>query len=98
VAEAEGGGTVVVPGGKTDATVTPITTIRVPGATIGDVIAACGLGWQQSSLGLWPILWGVAFGDEAVIGGNSTVGRVTLLNPAPPGGVEVSLVNNDSDF
>ena len=36
--------------------------------------------------------------DEAVIGGNSTVGRVTLLNPAPPGGVEVSLVNNDSDF
>ena len=26
------------------------------------------------------------------------MGRVTLLNPAPPGGVEVSLVNNDSDF
>src|SRR5262245_18699297 len=90
--------TVVVPAGKTDATVTPITTIPVPGATIGDVIAAYGLGWQQSSLGLFPILWGVALGDEAVIGGNSTVGRVTLLNPAPPGGVEVSLVNNDSDF
>ena len=90
--------TVVVPAGKTDATVSPITTIPVPGATIGDVIAAYGLGWQQSSLGLFPILWGVAFGDEAVIGGSSTVGRVTLLNPAPPAGVEVSLVNNDSDF
>ena len=90
--------TVVVPAGKTDATVSPITTIPVPGATIGDVIAAYGLGWQQNSLGLFPILWGVALGDEAVIGGNSTVGRVTLLNPAPPGGVEVSLVNNDSDF
>ena len=90
--------TVVVPAGKTDATVSPITTIPVPGATIGDVIAAYGLGWQQNSLGLFPILWGVALGDEAVIGGNSSVGRVTLLNPAPPGGVEVSLVNNDSDF
>ena len=26
------------------------------------------------------------------------VGTVTLLNPAPPGGVEVALVNNDSDL
>jgi len=90
--------TVVVPAGKTDATVSPITTIPVAGTTVGDVIAAYGLGWQQSSLGLFPILWGVALGNQAVIGGNSTVGRVTLLNPAPPGGVEVSLVNNDSDF
>ena len=49
--------TVVVPAGKTDATVSPITTIPAPGTTIGDVIAAYGLGWEQSSLGLFPILW-----------------------------------------
>ena len=76
----------------------PILTTPVPGATIGTVIAAYGLGWQQSSLGLWPILWGVALSKESVVGGTSVVGTVTLLNPAPPGGVEVALVNNDSDL
>ena len=78
--------------------VSPILTTPVPGATVGTVIAAYGLGWQQSSLGLWPILWGVALSKESVVGGTSVVGTVTLLNPAPPGGVEVALVNNDSDL
>src|SRR5262249_12750441 len=41
---------VVVPAGKTDATVSPITTIPVPGATIGSVRAAYGLGCRDSSL------------------------------------------------
>ena len=58
-----------IPAGKTDATVSPITTIPVPGATIGSVRAAYGLGWQDNSLGLFPILWGVALSDESVIGG-----------------------------
>jgi hypothetical protein len=74
------------------------STTPVPGATIGTVIAAYGLGWQQSSLGLWPILWGLALSKESAVGGTSVVGTVTLLNPAPPGGVEVALVNNDSDL
>src|SRR5262245_43264589 len=90
--------TVVVPAGKTDVTVSPITTIPVRGATIGSVRAAYGLGWQDNSLGLFPILWGVALGDEAVIGGSPTGGRGTLVHPAPPGGIDVSLVNNDSDL
>ena len=89
---------VVVPEGKTDATVTPITTIPVPGATVGSVRSAYGLGWQDNSLGLWPILWGVALDHESVVGGGSVLGTVTLLNPAPPGGVVVTLVNNDSDL
>src|SRR2546425_1306957 len=89
---------VVVPEGKTDATVTPITTIPVPGATIGSVRSAYGIGWQDNSLGLWPILWGVALDHESVVGGTSVVGTVTLLNPAPPSGVVVTLVNNDSDL
>src|SRR5262249_48603554 len=75
-----------------------ITTTPVPGATIGTVVAAYGFGWQQSSLGLWPILWGTAFNRERVVGGTSLVGTVTLLNPAPPGGLEVSLANNNSDL
>src|SRR5207244_4425488 len=89
---------IVVPEGKTDATVSPITTIPVPGATIGTVRAAYGLGWQQNPLGLFQILWGVALDHESVVGGGSVLGTVTLLNPAPPGGVVVTLVNNDSDL
>jgi len=89
---------VVVPAGKTDATVSPITTMPVSGANIGSVRAAYGLGWQENSLGLWPILWGVSLSNESVVGGASVLGTVTLLNPAPPGGVEVTLVNNDSSL
>src|SRR5262249_25312287 len=89
---------VVVPAGKPDATASPILTIPVPGATIGTVRAAYGLGWQENSLGLWPILWGVSLSNEGVVGGASVLGTVTLLNPAPAGGVEVALVNNDSDL
>src|SRR5262249_44181761 len=96
--QAETPTSVVVPEGKTDATVSPIATTPVPGATIGTVVAAYGFGWQQSSLGLWPILWGTAFNRERVVGGTSLVGTVTLLNPAPPGGLEVSLANNNSDL
>ena len=89
---------VLVPESKTDATVSPIATIPVPGATIGTVRAAYGLGWQQNSLGLFPILWGISLSNESVVGGASVLGTVTLLNPAPPGGVQVTLVNNDSDL
>src|SRR5207249_3671394 len=89
---------VLVPEGKTDATVSPITTIPVPGATIGTVRAAYGLGWQESSLGLFPILWGISLSNKSVVGGAPVLGTATLLNPAPPGGVEVALVNNDSDL
>ena len=89
---------VLIPEGKTDAAVSPITTIPVPGATIGTVRAAYGLGWQESSLGLFPILWGISLSNESVVGGAPVLGTATLLNPAPPGGVEVALVNNDSDL
>jgi len=87
---------VVVPAGKTDATVTPVTTIPVPGATIGSVRAAYGLGWQDNSLGLFPLLWGIALDHDTVVGGSPVLGTATLLNPAPPGGVEVALVNGDN--
>ena len=87
---------VVIPEGKTDAMVSPITTIPVPGATVGTVRAAYGMGWQQNSLGLWPILWGIGLSNESVVGGAPLLGTATLLNPAPPGGVQVTLVNGDS--
>src|SRR5262249_17767504 len=89
---------VVIPQGKTDATVSPITTIPVPGATVGTVRAAYGLSWEQNSLGLFPTLWGIPLDHEGVIGGATVLGTATLLNPAPPGGVTVLLVNNDSDL
>jgi hypothetical protein len=89
---------VVIPEGKTDATVTPITTVPVPGATVGTIRAAYGGGWQQSSLGLVSILWGLSLNAESVVGGAAVLGTVTLLNPAPPGGVEVTLVSGDTSL
>src|SRR3954453_13256988 len=84
---------VFVPAGATDAVVSPITTSPVGGAAVGTLRAAIGTSWQQSSLGLFPLLWGHSLGAETVVGGNSTTGTVTLLNPAPPGGAVVTLVS-----
>src|SRR4051812_20612772 len=86
---------VFVPGGATDAVVSPITTSPVGGAAVGTLRAAIGTSWQQSSLGLFPLLWGHSLGAETVVGGNPTTGTVTLLNPAPPGGAVVTLVSAD---
>src|SRR5262249_13105876 len=86
-------GSVTIPAGRTDAIVQPITTPAVRGATIGDIRAAYGGGWQQSSLGMFPILWGMSLSAETVVGGDSLTGTITLLNPAPAGGVDVRLVN-----
>jgi len=89
-------GSVLIPAGATDAIVSPITTVPVPGATVGDVRAAYAGQWQQSSLGLWPILWGHSLGNDIVVGGATVTGTVTFLNPAPPGGVTVSLFTGDN--
>src|SRR4051794_12989078 len=86
---------VFIPAGATDAMVAPITTSPVGGAAVGTLRAAIGTSWQQSSLGLSPLLWGHSLGAETVIGGNTTTGTVTLLNPAPPGGAVVTLVSAD---
>ncbi len=86
---------VVVPAGATDALVSPIATSPVGAATVGTIRAALGTSWQQSSLGLFPLLWGHSLGAETVVGGNATTGTVTLLNPAPPGGAVVTLVSAD---
>jgi hypothetical protein len=86
---------VFVPAGATDAVVSPITTSPVGGAAVGTLRAAIGTSWQQSSLGLFPLLWGHSLGAETVVGGNVTAGTVTLLNPAPPGGAVVTLVSAD---
>src|SRR3954447_16200771 len=86
---------VFIPAGATDAMVSPLTTSPVGGGAVGTLRAAIGTSWQQSSLGLSPLLWGHSLGAETVIGGNSTTGTVTLLNPAPPGGATVTLVSAD---
>src|SRR4051812_35250968 len=86
---------VFIPAGATDAMVSPITTSPVGAAAVGSLRAAIGTSWQQSSLGLSPLLWGHSLGAETVIGGNATTGSVTLLNPAPAGGAVVTLVSAD---
>src|SRR5262245_4551425 len=89
---------VLIPEGKTDGWVSPVTTIPVRGATIGNTRAAYAGKWQQSSLGLWQILHSLSLIAEAVIGGDALVGTVTLLNPAPSGGVEVTIVSRDTSL
>ncbi len=86
---------VFVPAGATDALISPITTSPVGAASVGTIRAAFGTTWQQSSLGMFPLLWGHSLGAETVIGGDATTGTVTLLNPAPPGGAVVTLVSAD---
>ncbi len=86
---------VFVPAGASDALISPITTSPVGAASVGTIRAAFGTTWQQSSLGLFPLLWGHSLGAETVIGGDATTGTVTLLNPAPPGGAVVTLISAD---
>jgi hypothetical protein len=86
---------VFIPQGATDGLVTPIPTLPVPAAAVGTIRAAYGGGWQQSSLGLFPILYGVSLNADNVIGGTSLTGTIALLNPAPAGGIDVTLFSND---
>src|SRR5262249_54421241 len=90
--------TVVIPEGKTDAIVSPITTIPVSGAVIGNLRGAYGPSWQQQSLGLWPILFSLSLNKDAIVGGSSVTGTVTLQRAAPAGGIKVTLVSSDTSL
>ena len=91
--------TITIPVGKTDALVSPVTTGPVPpNGIIGVLRAAYGQGWQQSSLGVLPILYGMELGNESVVGGTSFNGTVTLQSAAPPGGVTVRIVSGDTSL
>jgi hypothetical protein len=97
IPQAEGPQTVIVPGGKTDATVSPITTRPAPpNGIIGTVRAAYAGEWQQSSLGVLPLLYGTSLSHESVVGGTSFTGTITLQSAAPPGGATVRLVSSDT--
>jgi hypothetical protein len=91
--------TITIPAGKTDAMVGPVTTGPVPpNGIIGVLRAAYGKGWQQSSLGVLPILYGVELSNESVVGGTSFTGTVTLQSAAPPAGITVRLVSGDTSL
>jgi hypothetical protein len=91
--------TVTIPAGKTDAALVPVTTGPVPpNGIIGVLRAAYGQGWQQNSLGVLPILYGIELGAERVVGGTSFTGTVTLQSAAPPGGITVRLVSGDTSL
>ena len=91
-------GTVTIPAGSTDAVVAPVTTSLVSGATLGTLRAAYGLSWQQNSIGEWQSLWGADLAAERVVGGSTVTGTVTLLGPAPAGGMEVRLLSSDTSL
>ncbi len=82
--------------GKTDATVTPITSIPVGADAVGTVRAAYPGHVEQNSLGISPIFLGISFNNESVVGGNPLTGTITLLNPAPSGGLTVTLISGNT--
>ena len=91
--------TVTIPAGRTDAFVSPVTTGPVPpNGIIGVLRAAYGAGWEQNSLGVLPILFGMELSNEKVVGGTSLTGTVTLQSAAPPGGVTVRLVSGNTSL
>ena len=91
--------TVTIPAGKTDVLVNPVTTGPAPSnGIIGVLRAAYGQGWQQNSLGVLPILYGMHISAESVVGGTSFNGTVTLQSAAPPGGVTVRIVSGDTSL
>ena len=73
---------VTIPEGKTDATVSPITSVPVHGAVIGNLRAAYGTSWQQNSLGPFPLLFSLSLDKPAVVGGSAVTGTVTLQRAA----------------
>jgi hypothetical protein len=87
---------VFIPAGATDAIVSPVTSVKVQGAVIGNLRAAYAGGWQQSSLGLFPLLFALSLDRDTVVGGNVVGGTVTLKRAAPAGGVEVTLVSSNT--
>jgi hypothetical protein len=93
--------TISVPAGKTDATISNITTGPVPNngggsvGIIGDLFAGFANGSGQNSFGILPILYGMSLSNESVVGGTSVNATVTLLSPAPTGGTTVRLVSSD---
>ena len=87
---------VFIPAGATDAVVSPITSVHVPGAVIGSLRAGYAGGWEMNSLGLWPILFSLALNTDGIVGGNSVTGKLTLKQAAPAGGVDVTLVSEDT--
>ena len=79
--------------------VSPVTTGPAPSnGIIGVLRAAYGKGWQQSSLGVLPILYGIELSKESVVGGTSFTGTATLQSAAPPGGITVRLVSSDTSL
>ena len=90
--------TAVVPAGATDVMVGPITTPAVHGATVGSLRASYGSNPQQSSLGMFPLLFSLALNTDAIVGGNPVTGTVTLQRPALAGGADVTLVSSDTSL
>jgi hypothetical protein len=89
---------VFIPAGSTDAVVSPVTTVPMNPGMVGTLRAAYGGGWQQSSLGIFPMLFSLSLNTDSVVGGGTVTGTVTLKRAAPAGGVEVSLVSDDTSL
>jgi hypothetical protein len=65
---------------------------------IGNLRAGYAGAWQQSSLGLFPLLFSLSLNTDSVIGGNAVTGTVTLQRAAPAGGANVALVSSDTSL
>ena len=88
---------VTVPSGSSTATVS-VSTSRVNAQTIATITASEGGFSLSTDLTIVPVgLQSVTASPTTVVGGNSTIGTVTMSGPAPSGGLTVSLIASDSN-
>ena len=86
---------ITVPAGQTTASFT-ITTSGV-GAWTSATISGTYVGaTQTASLAIAPALASISMNPATVVGGLSSTGTVTLINPAPVGGAVVTLSDNSA--
>lgn len=90
--------TVTIPAGSTDATVSPITTIPVGVGIVGTLRADYGTSVPLTSFGMVPLVFSMSLSTDNVAGGNAVTGTITLQRPAPPGGIDVTIVSSDTSL
>jgi WD40 repeat protein len=87
-------GNVVVPAGATSATFT-VKTVGVAVPQTGDITATIGTSSKTATLAMTPTpVASLTLSPTTVIAGNTSIGTITLTQPAPPNGAYVELSTN----
>jgi len=100
IASSEGAATVPtsvkIPAGKTSVTFT-VKTVSVAAQTVAKITASLGAASQSADLTINPpAIVSLTLSPAAVVGGDSSTGKVTIGTAAPAGGLVVSLSRSNT--